>query len=332
MPRRRHAESPGGPALLKPRTTAAIAKRTYRQTFRSDPNVVGAGFGQRTKGGKPTGQPALVIYVMRKAPERLLPLSLILPRQLYVGRTAIDVDVLETGPFYPLSFVARERPAPAGISVGNANAPSAGTLGWWVTDLTDGTTCLLSNNHVLARHNAAAIGETIVQPGSLDGGATPADDIARLKRFVTIDPTGNSVDAAIAEAIDPAAALNQMKNDLMAPPTPAHPAVGLLFAGSCNRTTMNPIQDVLSRLDVAFPGGADAIDVADLGMNVEKVGRTTEYTTSTVTEIDVTITVPYAFGSATFDGQFSTAWMADAGDSGSVVCRGGAGGAEDRCL
>lgn len=313
------------------RITAAIAKRMFWEALRGDPNIVGAGFGQRIAEGVPTGEPALVVYVLRKVSERLLPLSQILPRRLDTGRGEIRVDVLETGPFYPLSFTARERPAPSGISVGNANEPSAGTLGCWVTDLTDGAACLLSNNHVLARENAATPGEVIVQPGRFDGGTTPADDIATLKRFVTIAATGNRVDGAIAEVYDPAALLDQMKDELMAPPTPEHPAVGLLFAGSCNRTTMNPIRDVVSQLDIAFPAGSDAVGVADLGMHLEKVGRTTEYTTSTVTEIDVTITIPYGFGAATFDGQFATSWMADSGDSGSVVCRGGAGGAEDRC-
>jgi hypothetical protein len=316
--------------ITRERITAAIAKRMYWETFRGDPNVVGAGFGRRTTEGQPTGEPALVVYVMRKVPAQFLPLSQLLPGRLYVGRDGIEVDVLETGPIYPLSFTARERPAPAGISIGNANTPSAGTLGCWVTDLTDGATCLLSNNHVIARDNAAAIGEAIVQPGRFDGGASPADDVAQLKRFVAITATGNRVDGAIAEANDLAVVLDQMKDDLMATPNSDHPAVGLLFAGSCNRTIMNPIRDVLTQLNLAFPAGA-ASDEADLGMHVEKVGRSTEYTTSTVAEIDVTVTIPYGFGSATFDGQFATAWMAEAGDSGSIVCRGGVGGTEDRC-
>jgi hypothetical protein len=65
---------------------------------------------------------------------------------------------------------------------------------------------------------------------------------------------------------------------------------------------------------------------AAVGMNVEKVGRTTEYTTSTIREIDVTINVTYGIGTLTFENQITTGWMSAGGDSGSIVCEGGKGG------
>ena len=58
----------------------------------------------------------------------------------------------------------------------------------------------------------------------------------------------------------------------------------------------------------------------------ERVGRTTEYTTSTVTEIDVSVSINYNFGPASFDHQVATASMDMAGDSGFIVCAGGVGG------
>jgi hypothetical protein len=122
-----------------------------------------------------------------------------------------------------------------------------------------------------------------------------------------------------------------MKNNLMPVPSPRHPAVGLLFAGSCSRTIMNPINDVMVQLNIAFPAGTGSTSAVEVGSDVEKVGRTTEYTTSTVTEVDLTVTINYDFGPATFDDQIATAWMSDGGDSGSVVCLGGAGGSEDHC-
>jgi hypothetical protein len=93
---------------------------------------------------------------------------------------------------------------------------------------------------------------------------------------------------------------------------------------------MNRIDNVINQLNIAFPSGATA-SAPDVGVNVEKVGRTTEYTTSTITEIDISVTIPYDFGNATLDQQFATAWMSDGGDSGSLVCIGGAGGSEDHC-
>lgn len=296
-----------------------------------DPNVIGSGFGQRTVDGQGTGEPALVVYVARKIPEQFLPLSRLLPRRIYVGREALEVDVVETGPFYPFSFTARERPAPNGISIAHIDV-TAGTLGSLVRDNTDGSVCILSNNHVLADENAATLGDVIVQPGPFDGGTTPADDIATLKRFVSLDPAGsNVVDAAIGHPDDPADVIDQVKDNLIPVATLGHPAVGLLFAGSCNRTLMNPIDDVLRRLDISFLAAGDVTVVAEVGMNVEKVGRTTEYTTSTITEIDVSTVVNYDMGPVRFVRQIATAWMSQGGDSGSLVYRGGEGGNEDRC-
>lgn len=314
----------------KARSLSAAVKKTQWERYQRDPNIVGVAFGRRIVGGEFTDDPAVVVYVARKVPTQFLPTTRVLPRRMFVGGDQIELDVVETGPIYPLEFTKRERPAPSGISIGHP-AITAGTLGCLVTDNTDGSLCILSNNHVLANQNAAAIGDPAIQPGSFDGGTTPADDIGTLKRFVVINPTGNTVDGAIAQVTNPGDVVDQMKDNLMPVPNPNHPAIGLLFAGSCNRTIMNPIRDVLAQLDIQFPAGPSSIAAADIGMNVEKVGRTTEYTTSTVAEIDVTVTIDYDFGPATFDDQIATAWMSDGGDSGSIVCLGGAGGNEDHC-
>lgn len=317
--------------FLKARILTRALKKEYLPRFRRDPNVVGAAFGRRIVRGEVTDDYALVVYVMRKIPGQFIPPSRLLPKRVYSGRDYVEVDVVQTGPFYPQSFTATERPAPSGISIGHPNI-TAGTLGCLVVDNTDGSLCILSNNHVLADENAASIGDAIIQSGTVDGGASPGDDIAKLKRFVTINPAGNTVDGAIAEVIDRAYVIDEMKNNLMPVPNPDHPAVGLLFAGSCNRTIMNPIDEVLGQLDIEFLAGPGSTVVAEIGMDVEKVGRTTEYTTSTVKEIDATVDVQYDMGVVTFDGQITTAWMSDGGDSGSIVCQGGDGGDEDHCV
>ena len=295
---------------------------------------MGAAFGQRYAHDEQTDEPSMVVYVVKKMPEQFIPPSRLLPRRMYVGGDCVEVDVVETGFLYPHSFTARERPAPQGVSVAHI-AVTAGTIGAVVTDNTDGTTCILSNNHVLANVNLGAIGDKIVQPGPFDGGASPADDIATLKRFVTLNPTGNSVDCAIGQAIvgdgGGLPVVDAVKNNLMAVASPAHPAVGLLFAGGCNRTIMNPIDNVLAQLNISFPAGAGSTARADIGMNVEKVGRTTEYTTSTVKEIDATVTIGYPDMSRSFDHQITTAWMSDPGDSGSLICEGGKGSDTDHC-
>lgn len=312
--------------FIMSRALARTAKRELWPRLRRDSNISGAGFGRRVVGrGNPEG-PALVVYVKKKLSIDVIPPSRRLPRKLYVGNDAIEVDVVETGPFFVQEFTARERPAPSGISIGHPNV-TAGTLGCLVTDNSDGSLCILSNNHVLADSNLASIGDAAIQPGDADGGSSPADDIGTLKRFVPVDCTlTNRVDAAIAQVINRADVVAQFKDNLMPYPSADHPAIGLLFAGGGGRTLLNPIRDVMALLDISFLAGGGAVGAAEIGMPVEKVGRTTEYTTGQVMEIDVTSMVgPYSCGDAEFDGQIATCDMSCPGDSGSVVCAGGSG-------
>jgi hypothetical protein len=322
--------------FVKARELVRALKERHRTEFRRERNVVGAAFGRRTAHGERTDEPALVIYVIRKAPKRVIPASHLLPRRLYVGSDAVEVDIVETGPIFPLMFTARERPATLGISISNGNGGGTGTLGAVVTDNIDGSACLLTNNHVIARKNAAANGDPVIQPGLADGGSAPADTIATLKRFINIMPSGNQVDAAIAQIAAAGAAgaqvTNAVHNNLFPAASANHPAVGLLFGGSCSRTILSPIGTVLNALNISFPV-ANATTAADIDMNVEKAGRTTEYTTSTIQEIDATVTIDYkdALGECEFDNQITTSWMSDKGDSGSLIYAGGAGGDESKC-
>lgn len=328
--------SPWFAAHAKNRYLVSALKRGPLSGLFRQRNVLGMAYGMREAHGERTDTPALVVYVVRKEKARFVPPSRLIPRRWTIGGDCVEIDVVETGLFHPHAFTARERPAPSGISIGNANEPSAGTLGCVVIDNSDGQTCVLSNNHVLARQNAAALGEVILQPGMFDAGSSPGDNIGTLKRFVTIPTSGGNVDAAIAAITNAGDVANQMKNNLTSIANADHPAVGLLFAGGCNRTIMNDISNVLTQLNIRFPGTNSAgagqpIVAPEIGMNVEKVGRTTEYTTSTIKEIDVSATIAYEFGDATLDNQFTTGWMSDPGDSGSLVCRGGDGGDASHC-
>lgn len=78
-----------------------------------------------------------------------------------------------------------------------------GTLGCFVKD-SDGTTYLLSNNHVIAELNEAKLGDPVVQPGRSHGGRGPRDTIANLSRFQVLRSQASSIqgqnlDAAIAQ-------------------------------------------------------------------------------------------------------------------------------------
>jgi hypothetical protein len=105
----------------------------------------------------------------------------------FIGR----VGSRTTAKAYP-----RVRPLTIGCSIGASSGPG-GTLGAFVYDAS-GNTLILSNNHVVARSNAAGIGESIVQQAIGDGGTT-ADAVATLEAFESLTATGNVVDAAVAK-------------------------------------------------------------------------------------------------------------------------------------
>lgn len=136
---------------------------------------------------------------------------------------------------------------PCGVSVGHAATTAAGTLGCLVD--VGGRRLVLSNNHVLANSNAAMNGDEIVQPGPLDGGASPSDVIANLDDFEPIQFTGavNHIDAALAELVEAA----HVSPEIMAiglpvnPPTP--PSFGQTVAKHGRTTGLtNGVVDDLS--------------------------------------------------------------------------------------
>jgi hypothetical protein len=93
----------------------------------------------------------------------------------------------------------QKRTTAFGSSGGNTNDRTnafccGGTLGALVTD-SSGVDYVLSNNHVLARTDAAAAGEDITQPGLIDNGCRPATIVAD---FLTAAPLGSNIDAALA--------------------------------------------------------------------------------------------------------------------------------------
>ncbi|RCK77740.1 MAG: hypothetical protein IGBAC_2049 [Ignavibacteriae bacterium] len=179
------------------------------------------------------------------------------------------------------------RPVPIGVSIGNINECAAGTLGCAVEKA--GTRYILTNNHVIARENKAALGEAVVQPGRYDNKPVCAlkttDIIGNLADFQTIvfsTSANNVIDAAIATT------------------TPEYVGVSTLstYYGTPSATIVAP----------------------SVGMAIMKVGRTTSQTTGTITGINVTINVGYSSGTARFVNQIMTSKsFSKSGDSGSLV-------------
>ena len=130
-------------------------------------NVVATGVGYKVSGGKRTSTLSIVCSVTEKAAAASLSKRDMVPKAL----ESIPTDVVPVGKIRALqSRTARHRPAPGGVSIGHIDI-TAGTLGCLVKR--DGTTFILSNNHVLANSNDAQVGDPILQPGPLDGESLP---------------------------------------------------------------------------------------------------------------------------------------------------------------
>jgi len=96
----------------------------------------------------------------------------------------------------------RVRPVPGGVSVGLDNQPMAGTLTCRVKDNKTGKVYGLSNAHVFGTRYGlypGLVGQTVVQPGGIDGGHDPQDVIGTVLKGhpVLPPPSPNMIDAAL---------------------------------------------------------------------------------------------------------------------------------------
>lgn len=262
-------------AAMLPGDPAAIAEVMIIQDKITDElmkieNVIGTGTSLDAE-----GKPVIVVFTSG-------PLT-------SVGKIAseyegIPVTFEETGPITAFELTGVYRPAPIGVSIGNVNECASGTLGCVVYK--GSTPYILSNNHVMARENYAAIGEDINQPGLYDTkcALNTSNKIADLSDFepIKFDGTNNYIDAAIAQFSIP---------DFTCATLPT-------YYGLPGATTVTPA----------------------VGLAIKKVGRTTSLTTGTITSINVTVNVGYTHGTGKFVGQFMTSTkFTKSGDSGSLV-------------
>ena len=269
------------------------------KTILGKQNVVGVGIGKKIVDGEVTGELAIRVYVEKKIAESRLTAKAIIPKTI----DDVTTDVIAIGKIWFQGQRDKNRPTLGGDSAGSCHSLKfgyimAGTMGVSLIDRTDGKEVMLSNNHVFAdcdssTEKRAKTGDSIVQPGTLDGGNCSTDVIGTLKRWVPFNTTGdNEVDAAIA--------------DLKNPDDAKECIIG------CNVGRVN---------------GYHALTDADVGLEVQKCGRTTAYTTGEVTDTDATVIVGYKVltptgsveKSFTFINQVMLTGMSDGGDSGSLI-------------
>lgn len=183
-------------------------------------------------------------------------------------------------------------PIPLGVSGINNNDAGYGTLGSLLQD-SAGNQYILSNNHVLAQSNQAALGEDIIHPGLwiLPFGAY--FKVAELTEFIFIsngDNSVNFVDAAIAK-VEP---------------------------GKVN--SKDEIYGLLKKNNLGTPSSWPLFD-PPLGMPVMKAGRTTGHTEGRILSVAQSATVNGCrfFDLIVIEGEPAGTTFAKPGDSGALV-------------
>ncbi len=254
-----------------------IAAATDAQEAVSDvvlglPGVVGTGVTRDAR-----GQNAVLVLLERSGVRGVPVIS---------GGVRVVTEVV--GPLRGFALTGRYRPVPIGVSTGNAIECLPGTIGCVLESA--GKRYLLTANHVFARQNQAAIGESMAQPSLPDadpacGPSPPRNRVARLADFEPVvydGQTPNRMDAAIAELTT---------EDYSCATLPA-------FYGLPSSLPASPV-----------PGSA-----------VLKVGRTTELTRGTIKAIHVKVRITFPAGTALFVDQIlSSKGFGAFGDSGALA-------------
>jgi hypothetical protein len=187
-----------------------------------------------------------------------------------------------------------------------------GTLGAMVKDAS-GNQYILSNNHVLARSDQATKGETIIQPGLVDGSCKPYGNggselpVGTLTGWLALSSKSTNADAAIAKVdtgmVNPNGAIQEL-GALQSDGTLASAPPGVSSSGG--------------------KGEAPAVN-----MTVAKSGRTTGLTCGSISAIDASVQVSYykdcgetqSYLTKSYTNQVEITGnqFSDAGDSGSLV-------------
>jgi len=155
----------------------------------------------------------------------------------------------------------------------------------------------LSNNHVYANENHADDNDAVIQPGTFDGGSSPADDIGDLADFEPIN---------------------------FCNPYPSNCPDNFIDAAIASTTTA-----LLGNSTPSDGYGIPKIATVEASINgkVKKYGRTTGLTKGSIYVINATVDVGYSTGVARFVNQIviQPGGFSAGGDSGSLIVGDGKG-------
>src|ERR1700688_3057635 len=195
------------------------------------------------------------------------------------------------------------------INNGNAITCCGGTLGGLVTR--GGVQYILGDNHILARSDAATVGDSIVQPGLIDTATCTTagtNTVANLTQFSNLQATpSQNLDAAIAQVV-------AGKVD---------PGGKIIYLGATTDSNGVPVAD-------APQGGTGlAASSVAVGRPVAKSGRSTGLTCSTIEATNISTVVDYTVNCDGTGTKFTTNYtnqigviggdFSGEGDSGSLI-------------
>lgn len=302
------------------------AKERYKAELMRNPIVIGVGVGTYELNDDGDDEPCIKVYVKNTGDVAQLPADQQIPDTVKLddGRDC-KVIIQELGEVHftacpDSAFGATYRPSKGGAILSHVSAQYSGTYGAVLTDNTDGGKVVLSAGHVLANFNNAQEGDKIVQTSAPCGGTSPADDFATLKRHIPLNLNDGDVNLVDAGICDPIVNSEAKRGSFCGPiKVKKQGAVGLLYAAGNAFTVINPMQTVLDLLDCSLPVGG--VWPASIGLGIHACGAHTGYMATTVTDINVDITVNYGNGFVTFENQIiAPRNVGDAalGDSGAV--------------
>lgn len=158
------------------------------------PGVTGIFTGEKTTGGKKTGQQSVVVTVAHKKPLSEISATERIPGEI----DGIPTDVIEEV-FRPCSDESRYDPLVGGTSISVTpeidSSFSSGTAGMIVSDAETGDRMILSCWHVLYGAGVGTDGDIVTNPPYAGGDPTP-DQVGTTTRF----SLSSTVDGAVALA------------------------------------------------------------------------------------------------------------------------------------
>ncbi|KQP12068.1 hypothetical protein ASF45_32195 [Pseudorhodoferax sp. Leaf265] len=224
-------------------------------------------YGYIYKGGQRTRRLGARFHVKLKRPIEEVPASEVLPTSV----DGLPCDVIQASYDLLSSPQAICNPVQLGVSVGNLQRGSTGTVGLIVRDMVSGKPVILSNWHVLCGNVQARAGDVLVQPGPHHIGNAAPRPVAHLTRWL---PLSTGYDAAIG-ILDPATnATNNLFGTAVAVKGAAPPRTGmsLIKFGALTRATHGVVDGVNGSYVLDYSGRGDAARQMD-GVMIRRDAR-----------------------------------------------------------